>query len=610
MKKIILIILACVFMLCCFGCSNKNSNSNSNNQSLSQISTKSSKVDNSNNSQVIKSENSKVDSVNKSSVYSSLVEKSNSVNSSSAQVQLPTNVESVINSSVSATKLITNDKVSGNYLILPRVSNDGLCYISWQSKNQNIIDNNGVVYQTNKLEKVTLTATYYYQQYSKNVDYSVEVEPIKGESLNVTLNDGRILNKIYVSSVSELQSAFSSAKAGDAIVLNDGSYNNVNLTLSKNGTNSNPIFIIAKNSQKAIITGESALKISGDNVIVCGLSFENGAPKEDKGCVIFSGDYCRLTNCKIYNYCNSNLYKWVSLSGKYNEVDHNVFDGKSVGGALLTVWRNDDSTQHHFIHHNAFKNYASGGGENGYETIRIGDSKQSQSDSYTIIENNYFEACNGEVEAVSVKSGRNLIKNNTFVSCEGLVTFRHGKNNVAINNVFLCNNTANSGGIRAYDGGHAIINNYVEGQRSTSNTRGGIVLHSGVNKVFETPTINAQWTAYNCLVKNNSLIECQQTIMFCGKYEFACKDITVENNLIYNSNNGGVRINKAFDGLNSSGNVAYCKSLFTTNSTIFEMSGVKLNDYVILQRENNFIVANGVGANGMVAITENQVGNY
>lgn len=98
--------------------------------------------------------------------------------------------------------------------------------------------------------------------------------------------------------------------------------------------------------------------------------------------------------------------------------------------------------------------------------------------------------------------------------------------------------------------------------------------------------------------------------MFCGKYEFACKDITVENNLIYNSNNGGVRINKAFDGLNSSGNVAYCKSLFTTNSTIFEMKGISLSDYTTLQRENNFIVVNGVGANGIVAITENQVGNY
>lgn len=578
-------------------------------ESSNEKSTQNSPIQNSKNSNTA-SENSS----NKNSEASSESSKTESKKSNSENenlIPLTPQAESVLNASISSTTLITDNKVENDLIILPRVSGDGLSYISWQSQNENIIDNDGVVYQTNSNQTVDLVAYFSYGEYIKKQTYSVTVLPKKQDSANITENDSRILKKITVSSVNELKSAFSSAKAGDAIILNDGNYSGFSATLSSSGTKNNPIFIIAKNPQKAIFTGSTSLKLSGDHIIVCGLSFSNGAPKEDKGCLIFSGDYSRVTNCKIYNYCDGNAYKWLSLSGKYNEVDHNVFDGKSTEGALLTVWRDDSSAQHHHIHHNVFKNYASGGGDNGFETIRIGDSKMSQSDAYCLVENNYFEACNGEVEMVSVKSGRNILRNNTFVSCEGHITFRHGKNNLAKNNVFLCNTTANSGGIRMYDGGHIVVDNYVEGQRSSSNTRGGIVVHSGVNKVTETPTINTQWTAYNCLVKNNTLVDCQQSIMFCGKYEYASKDITVINNLIYNSNIAGLRINKAFDNLLSSGNIAFAKSLYTSNSTENNMTGITLNAYSEPSRNsNNLVEKSGVGASGLVVIKENQVGNY
>ncbi len=535
--------------------------------------------------------------------------KSTSVNEN--LIPLTPQAESVLNASISSTTLITDNKVENDLIILPRVSGDGLSYISWQSQNENIIDNDGVVYQTDKNQTVDLIASFSYGEYIKKQTYSVTVLPKKQDSVNITENDGRIIKKITVNSANELKSAFSSAKAGDAIIINDGNYSSVSATLSSSGTKTNPIFVIAKNPQKAIFSGSTSLKFSGDYIVVCGLSFSDGAPKEDKGCLIFSGDYSRVTNCKIYNYCDGNAYKWLSLSGKYIEVDHNVFDGKSTEGALLTVWRDDNSAQHHHIHHNVFKNYASGGGDNGFETIRLGDSKMSQSDAYCLVENNYFEACNGEVEMVSVKSGRNILRNNTFVSCEGHITFRHGKNNLAKNNVFLCNTTANSGGIRMYDGGHIVINNYVEGQRSSSNTRGGIVVHSGVNKVTEIPAVNAQWTAYNCLVKNNTLVDCQQSIMFCGKYEYASKDIAVINNLIYNSNIAGLRINKAFDNLTSGGNIAFAKSLYTSNSTENNMTGITLNAYVEPSRNSgNLVEKSGVGASGLVVINQDQVGNY
>ena len=53
-------------------------------------------------------------------------------------------------------------------------------------------------------------------------------------------------------------------------------------------------------------------------------------------------------------------------------------------------------------------------GSNGGETLRIGTSHYSLSDSFTVVENNYFERTNGEVEIISVKSGKNQIRNNVF----------------------------------------------------------------------------------------------------------------------------------------------------------------------------------------------------
>src|SRR5690606_21077230 len=99
-------------------------------------------------------------------------------------------------------------------------------------------------------------------------------------------------------------------------------------------------------------------------------------------------------------------------------------------------------------------------GYNGAEIIRIGTSHWSMHNSFTTVENNYFERCNGEREIISNKSCGNIYRGNTFVECEGTLTLRHGNNTLVENNFFFGNNKPSTGGVRIIAEDQVVINNY------------------------------------------------------------------------------------------------------------------------------------------------------
>ncbi|MDC6636593.1 hypothetical protein OEZ81_27000, partial [Leclercia adecarboxylata] len=80
--------------------------------------------------------------------------------------------------------------------------------------------------------------------------------------------------------------------------------------------------------------------------------------------------------------------------------------------------------------------------------MRIGTSHDSQSDSRTVVENNWFEQCDGEVEIVSNKSGGNIYRGNVFQDSRGSLVLRHGHGNRVERNVFLGHGKAHTGGGR------------------------------------------------------------------------------------------------------------------------------------------------------------------
>ena len=353
--------------------------------------------------------------------------------------------------------------------------------------------------------------------------------------------------EFFVSSSSELNSVLNQVSPGDTITLRDGTYTNQHFQFSADGTQSLPITFRAETPGQVILNGSSRLSISGDWLVVDGLNFDGGALNSGN-VVEFRGNNgdatnSRFTNSAITNYNPSNestRYFWVSIYGQNNRVDHNTFSGQNHSGVTVTVWRSDSSPDFHRIDNNHFLDRpVSTTGDNGFETIRIGTSQQSLSDSFTIVENNLFEAQDGEIEIISVKSGSNIIRNNTFLESAGTLTLRHGNNSVVEGNYFIGNGTDRSGGVRIIGEGHTIVNNYFEGLDGRAG--GAISISAGVDG-----PLNAHAQVRDLLIANNTIVNLNDgaAIFFtegfgnnngAGDRELLAQNVTIANNLISTS---------------------------------------------------------------------------
>jgi poly(beta-D-mannuronate) lyase len=219
--------------------------------------------------------------------------------------------------------------------------------------------------------------------------------------------------------------------------------------------------------------------------------------------------HCRLTRCSILNYSppdkKSNT-KWVSLYGTHNRVDHCIFGGKTNGGQTLVVWLSGEPN-HHRIDHNHFGRRPPLG-FNGGETIRVGTSDWSMSDSHTTVEYNLFEECNGEIEIVSNKSCRNTYRYNTFVNCEGALTLRHGNRCAVEGNFFFGNHKAGTGGVRVIGEDHIVVNNYFAGLAGEG-SRSALTMMNGIP---DSP-LAGYLQVKRALIEFNTFVDCYSGIL-------------------------------------------------------------------------------------------------
>ena len=254
----------------------------------------------------------------------------------------------------------------------------------------------------------------------------------------------------------DVASKLQSAAPGDTIVVRDGIYSDVTLEWEGRATAETPVVVMPETPGGVCITGRSRLKIFGEGLTVSSLLFEHCVA--DKGTIVEFRNSdalargCRLTDC-AFDSCNPArrdiLYSYVHLYGRENRVDHCSLFGKKNLGVTLVVMLNYDGCDdnHHSIDHNWFGPRPVYG-SNGAETIRVGTSHQCLQNSRTLISDNLFERCNGEVEVISIKSGENVIRGNVLYECEGVLALRHGDRNVAEGNLFLGHGVRNTGGIR------------------------------------------------------------------------------------------------------------------------------------------------------------------
>ena len=356
-------------------------------------------------------------------------------------------------------------------------------------------------------------------------------------------------DQILVRNQSEFQEAVARVQPGDAVVLANGIWTDFEILFVGKGTAEQPITLTAETRGGVVLSGQSNLRIAGEHLVVSGLVFKNGYSPTD-AVIAFRkskdelANYSRVTETVIDNFSNPERFEvdyWVAMYGKHNRYDHNHLEGKRNKGVTMAIILDSEASQenHHRIDHNYFGPRPVLG-SNGGETLRIGTSAYSLTNSFTLVENNYFDRCDGEVEIVSVKSGRNQLRGNFFHESQGGLALRHGNDNLVEDNVFKGNGVAHTGGIRVINQGQTIRNNYLDGLTG-SRFGAGLVVMNGVPN----SPINRYHQVDRALIENNTLVNVENIELAAGSdEERSAVPINSEfrNNLIVNEDGRDVFI--------------------------------------------------------------------
>lgn len=341
--------------------------------------------------------------------------------------------------------------------------------------------------------------------------------------------------------------------AGTTICIADGTYGDINLTFGGLGTIDDPVTVAAENPGNVVFDGEVKVAMTGEYVVLQGIIFQGGESAssdflQTRGSRLDVSNtpchFCRITEIAVIDLDvgDDGSGKWLNIYGHHNRIDHNWFAGKSNTGPMLIINREaadnaeDTEVDYAQIDHNYFgdrapaegKAYADSG-DNDYEAIRTGTSDSHAFDSFSVVENNYFERIDAEAEVISNKAGNNSIRNNTVRDSYGSITTRHGSSATIANNFIFGDGHPFAAGFRIIDDGHRVVNNYVEGARYLDTLfHGGIVVHNS-----DGSTSNGYQDVENVLIAHNTIVDSVNSLNFHGSREDdSPEDVYFVNNIV------------------------------------------------------------------------------
>ncbi len=324
----------------------------------------------------------------------------------------------------------------------------------------------------------------------------------------------------FVKTPAEYAKISKDLKAGDVVILANGEWRDFEISFRGHGQPDKPVTLKAEVAGKVFITGKSNLRIGGNHVVVSGLIFRNGySPTGEVISFRFSkGDLAtdsRVTETVIDHFNQPDRFEsdyWVAMYGKRNRFDHNNLVGKSNQGVTLAVRLDSEGSREneHRIDHNYFGPRPILG-SNGGESLRIGTSAYSMFKSGTVVEDNVFDRCDGEVEIVSIKSGANVVRRNLILESRGSIVLRHGDGNIVERNVFMGKGKDHTGGIRVINRDQIVRDNYMEGLQGTGFASALTVMNGIPNSpVFRYVQV------VNAKIVNNSIIDSARISLAAG----------------------------------------------------------------------------------------------
>lgn len=400
---------------------------------------------------------------------------------------------------------------------------------------------------------------------------------------------------VLVRTPAEYAAAVEALRPGDTIVLADGEWRDFQMLLEGKGTAQAPITVTAQTPGLVELTGQSNLRLSGEFLQVSNLVFRDGWSPTAEVVSFRKSRRERANNSRVTGIVIDRFNKperdqsdhWVSLYGHDNRFDHNHVAGKRNAGATLVVVRDAEQSleNRHRIDHNWFGPRPNLG-SNGGETIRVGSSHDSQSDSHTLVENNWFEGCDGEVEIVSNKSGGNVYRGNVFFHSRGALVLRHGDGNLVEANVFIGGNKPHTGGIRIINRNQTVRDNYLEGLA-------GEGFASALSVMYGVPDspLNRYVQVDNAVVENNTFVDVRSMFLGAGMDdERSAPPINsrFSRNLMVGGGKDPLRVQGDLSGIAFSGNVQ------SPAASVGFPGGVEGRTLEMVRGKNGLLVATGV----------------
>ncbi|MEU7075567.1 polysaccharide lyase 6 family protein [Streptomyces narbonensis] len=263
-----------------------------------------------------------------------------------------------------------------------------------------------------------------------------------------------------VTNLKDLQSAIDRAVAGDRIVVAAGTYSvpsgGAIAVSGRNGTSSAPITIVSESRGGAVLQGQRTFVLSNSsNIVISGFAVRQSTSLE----IPANSPRVRLTR-NDFRFADIGGLDWVVVRGDDAKIDRNHFHDKTTEGIFVVVDGPGTTAMAQRLHllRNHFSDHGYTGA-NGGEPIRLGVSTRALSSAHAIVEYNLFERCDGDPEAVSVKSSDNTIRYNTIRDSRGGIVLRHGNRTTVDGNHIV----DGIDGVRVYGNDHLVVNNYLSG---------------------------------------------------------------------------------------------------------------------------------------------------
>jgi len=325
-----------------------------------------------------------------------------------------------------------------------------------------------------------------------------------------------------VTSLADLQARIDAAMPGDIITVRNGTYTTIApITVKARGRAKRPVSILAESVGGVTIQGSDGFDVAGPAayVHVDGFVFRHAAGKTQ----IRSGaTHVRFAH-NIFEQQGDGAY--LTVAGDDADIDRNEFRNKRTLGNMIDVrGTGSQVAQRVHIHDNYFHDFISPGpGTNGAETIRFGLSGLSLSKGLGIIERNLFVRCVGENELLSIKSGSNVIQDNTLLDSPGAqLTLRHGNENIVRRNYLR-----GTDGIRIFGDRNRVDSNYLE------HNTGAVQIGNGDGEVADGAALTSHDRPDDTYVTSNVLVNNERNIFMTGRDKgLGARRTTVAHNII------------------------------------------------------------------------------